>query len=319
MRRRLVGAAAGLALVLATASVHARIPTTPRAQRGQAFVPRPQLAKALSFGFDAVVSDFYWLQAVQVVGSTPQDPSAHATLLGRLIDVVTTLDPWVDHPYRVAAVWLTDSEKSVRTANRLLERGIAHHPDEWRDYFYLGFNHFFYLQENARAADRLEQAAALPGSPAYLPRLVARLRSESGGLEAAALFLNQLIREAPDEASRAAYQGALDEIEIEFRARHLDRARVLYQQRSGRDIGAVEDLLVPPHGVLPVLPDAEPSSLPPALRRGSGWELDPDTGRIQSDYYGSRYEVIFNPWHRERNRRWRAEREGREESAGHGS
>ena len=49
-------------------------------------------------------------------------------LIGRLIDVVTTLDPWVGHPYRFAALWMTDDESAVRKANELLERGIAHHP-----------------------------------------------------------------------------------------------------------------------------------------------------------------------------------------------
>ena len=121
------------------------------------------------------------------VGGTDVGPSQHATKLGRLIDVVTTLDPWVDHPYRFAAVWLTDSEESVRTANRLLERGIQYHPDDWRNYFYLGFNHFYYLQENAEAADWLEQAIERPGAPRYLPRLVAKLRSESADIYAAAV------------------------------------------------------------------------------------------------------------------------------------
>ena len=45
--------------------------------------------------------------------ATPRS-TAQPLIIGRLIDVVTALDPWVGHPYRFAAVWLTDSEQSVR-------------------------------------------------------------------------------------------------------------------------------------------------------------------------------------------------------------
>ena len=43
--------------------------------------------------------------------------------------------------------------------------------------------------------------------------------------------------------------------------------------------------------VLPALPDAEPSSLPAPLRRGSKWQLHPETGQIVSSYYDRRYTV----------------------------
>lgn len=79
--------------------------------------------------------------------------------------MVTTVDPWVDHPYRFAAVWMTGSEAQVRHANRILERSFSHHLDEWRNRFYLGFNLFYYLEEPEPAARWLEEAAALPGAP----------------------------------------------------------------------------------------------------------------------------------------------------------
>ena len=210
-----------------------------------------------------------------------------------MIDVVTTLDPWVDHPYRFAAIWLTDGPESVRLANRLLRRGIEHHPTEWRNHFYLGFNQFFYLGENGEAASTLEQAARLPGAPAYLPRLAARLRSQSEPLAVAEAFIVQLARDANDEQLRSNYLTALDEIGVEKKARRLDAARDRYRQLRGRDIQQPADLLQGPAPLLSELPDPEPASVPGALRRGSRWELD-DQGRIVSSYYGRRYELTFN-------------------------
>jgi hypothetical protein len=282
-------------LAAATHALHRGIPNPPKSEQDERFVPRPEFARAISLGFEAVVADYYWLQAVQVVGGTRVNPGQHARLLGRLVDVTTTVDPWVDHPYRFAAVWLTQSEDVVREANRLIRRGIAYHPDDWRNHFYLGFNHFFYLEENEQAAAALEAAIELEGSPRYLRRLVARLRADRDGLEPAAVFLQELVRTAQDPYARAEYEKALDEVETERRARGLDRARAEYKKRNGRDIERVEDLATGPSPVLRRLPRE---------LHGWEWELD-EEGRIVSSYYGRRYELNFHETDQARRKAWR--------------
>jgi hypothetical protein len=246
------------------------------------FVPRPEVARVASLGFRALVADYYWIQAVQVVGAETSDPGRHADLIGRLVDVVTTVDPWVSHPYRFAANWMVRDAKQVRHANRLLERAIEHHPDDWRGYFYLGFNHFFYLNESVLAADRIEQAALLEGAPSYLARLAARLRAGTAGLDTAAAFLSEMAESTQDPQARRQYDAALLEIEAERRARVLDEARERYVKARGRDIEAVEDLVT---GFWAVLPGIPPDPY------GEGWKLS-DEGRIVSVHLGRRYE----PW-----------------------
>jgi hypothetical protein len=273
--------------------------TATRIDQGRLFVPEPEHARLSSLGFDTVVSDYYWLQALQLVGGERGDTSKHAPLIIELIDVVTSLDPWVGHPYRFAAVWLTDSEESVRAANRLLWRGIAHDPLDWRNRYHLGFNHFFYLEENLRAADVLEEALPLEGVPNYLGALTARLRLSYGGLEMAAGFLAELARTAPDEYARAEYLKALDEIETERRARYLDAAREEYWRRHGRDIESVEDLRRGPEAIAPQLPAAHPEF------DFYEWVLDETSGQIVSSYYGTRYELHSTPRDTKRRERWR--------------
>ena len=290
MARRLRMAVLLLAVVAVTTAAHRRMPHDIRTQRGDAYVPRPEFAKAMSLGFDALLADYYWVQAVLLAGGS-NDPQSESTELGHLIDVVTTLDPWVDHPYRFAAVWLAETLDDVRHGNMLLRRSFPYHPDEWRNRFYLGFNLFYYLDDNAAAADALHEASRMTGAPTYLPRLVARLRSESADLAAAGLFLEELVRTTEDDAAKAEYQAALDEVQVEWRARALDRARQAYRKLHGQDIEFVEQLAMGRKAVLSDLPDPEPSSLPVSLRRGSKWQLQLETGQIVSSYYGRRYAV----------------------------
>jgi len=296
-----------LCLVVAVAGAHAahsRMDPASGTTLGISFVPRPEQARLSSFGFAAPVADFHWLHAVQIVGDAVPMTGEQASLLARLVDVVTTLDPWVDHAYRCAAVWLTESPGSVHAANRLLARGIAYHPLDWRNRHYLGFNHFFYLSEEQRAAEILAPAVSLPGAPSYLGALVARLRVRRGGLDATAAFLAELARDTTDEYKRAEYLKTLDEIQVERWARGLEAARDEYRRRSGRDLVAVEELVRGPAPLLTSLPPAHPHF--PGFR----WVLDPESGSIVSSFYGRRYELHVHPFDRARQEQWRRRAEG---------
>lgn len=295
---------AGIVIAL-TGLVHSRMNTATKISRDRLMVPTPEHARLSSLGFDAVVADYYWLQALQLVGGDLGDTRRHSGLIGRLVDTITSLDPWVGAPYRFAAVWLTADEASVRTANRLLERAIAFSPRDWRNYYQLGFNYFFYLEENLRAADIFEEALPLEGAPKYLGPLVARLRLDAGGLEMAAGFLSELVRNTQDEYSRAEYMKALDEIETERRARFLDAAREEYWRRHGADIESVSDLVRGPNPVLQELPAAHPQF------DFYEWVLDPKSGQIVSSFYDSRYELHISPHDRDRRERWRKARQER--------
>ena len=290
--------------IATTAAAHSQLDTTSRVKSGPMRVPSPDYARLWSLGFDAAVADYYWLRAIGIVGAETGAVEQHGEVLADLIDVVTGVDPWVDHPYRFAAVWLTRDWEMVERGNRLLERGISYHPLDWRNRYHLAFNYFFYLDEQPRAADVLEGAVGLEGAPDYLVPLVARLRSERGGLQVASAFLVQIVESTEDEYKRAEYWKALDEIQIEERARFLDDARVEYWRRNGRDIERVADLLAGPDPVLQQLPRAQ------LHLDGFEWILDPETGEIVSSYYRSRYQLHEQQVDRARKQRWREQAEG---------
>ena len=293
-----------VAAIATTGAVHSQFDTTSRVRSGQLRVPSPDTARLWSLGFDAAVADYYWLRAIGIVGVETGAVEQHGEVIADLIDVVTEVDPWVDHPYRFAAVWLTRDREMVERGNRLLERGISYHPLDWRNRYHLAFNHFFYLDEQLRAADVLEGTIGLEGAPDYLAPLVARLRSKQGGLQVAAAFLVQMVESTEDEYKKAEYLKALDEIQTEERARFLDAARAEYWRRNGRDIERVTDLLAGPDPVLQRLPRAQ------LHLDGFEWILDPETGQIVSSYYRSRYQLHEVETDRARRQRWREQREG---------
>jgi tetratricopeptide (TPR) repeat protein len=286
-----------------TALVHASMSTPSAASSGRISVPTPQRARALSFGFEPVIADYYWIQALQIVGDAER-PEGRNQTVAALIDLVTGLDPWVDHPYRFAALWLNESEAEVRHANELLEKGIAYHPRDWRNRFYLGYNLFFYLEDHARAADALESALAQPDAPDYLGSFVTRLRASGDSLDTAMLFVQQLIAQTEDEYAKAEYLEVFDELETERRARLLDRARAEFRRRNGRDIAAPGELWNGPQRVLTGAPAAHPQIA------GERWVIDRASGEIVSSYYRRRYRIHTNPADEADKRAWRERSSG---------
>jgi len=287
--------------------------TTAAAESGELHVPDPARARLTSLGFAPLVADYYWVQTLELVGGTTEAVEQYAGVIADAIELVTALDPWVDHPYRFAAVWLTRDVEDVRRANALLDRAIAYHPLDWRNRFYLGYNHFFYLEENQRAADVLEPAVTMEGAPVYLGAFVSRLRADGGSLETAAFYLRELVRDAPDEYARAEYLKAYDEIETERRARALDAARYEFWDRHGRDIRAPEELWAGRKRVIRQAPPAHPHF------PDFAWVLDEASNEIVSSFYGTRYKLHIHPVDAERRARWRTQLEvenGREKGRG---
>ena len=226
----------------------------------------------------------------------PGRPATNGALLGALIDVVTTLDPWVDHPYRFAAVWLIDSEESVRKANELLRRGIAHHPDDWRNRFYLGFNHFYYLgRARRRRPRRSSRRMDLPGAPLYLRRLVARLQERRGRPRRRRVLPPRPAARRPRTSRRGpSTRRRSTRSRTERVARVLDEARDRYRSaprprhRGRRGPGAGAD------PVLAALPRGAPRRLAGRSSRAPG--------RSSRTWYGHRYEREDRPGERDAGR-----------------
>jgi hypothetical protein len=279
-RATLLVVAMGLAWLVFFA--HNQISTAPPVKADRHAFFRPELARLATFGFHALVADYYWIQSVQLVGETDM-PEMFSEEIGQYIDLTTTIDPWVLHPYDAAAIWLVSSRAQVLEGNRLLRRGIEYHPDRWRTYYHLAFNLFYYLEETGEAADVLTQAIDLPGAPIYLRRMVAKLRADEGGLDVASSFLRQFVESVEDEAAREMYLEALAEVDTERVARLLDMAREEYKRRNGKDIETVDDLV---SGESPLLHE-----LPPHPGGEGGWTISKNNGRIVSSVYLVRYEL----------------------------
>jgi len=69
------------------------------------FIPSTTTVKVSSSGYQNIVSDFYWLSAIQYIGSNAIG-SEYKKYLYVMINLITDLNPYFTYPYRIGLLLL---------------------------------------------------------------------------------------------------------------------------------------------------------------------------------------------------------------------
>jgi tetratricopeptide (TPR) repeat protein len=210
----------------------------------QLYVDGPT-AKRMSLAFNGLAADWYWMRSLQYVGKkivTYQD--AHAGefdlndlstldlhLLPSLLRVTTTLDPQFIPAYEYGAVILPDV--NAAEAVSLLNQGVAANPTSWRLHHHLGY--IYWQQQNyEKASEVYAQGFKLPGAPAWMSAMAARMKAEGGSRAAAREMYVHLGETSSDKTVKEMVAHNLMRLDL------LDDRDVIrqllndYRDRSGR-------------------------------------------------------------------------------------
>jgi len=234
------------------------------------YLPSGKLIKPLAIGMDAALADILWARTVVYFGGHYVSDKDYKWLYHNL-DIITTLDPKFVLAYKFGGMMLSLEADQVHRSIALLEKGIKNNPDSWQLYFVMGFNHFYFMDDAASAAKYFEKAAQLPGHPAYVPRLVARMHAKSGKLDVAMAFLEEIEKEYDDATIKSAIAGRYKELIIEKHKIFLNGMVKKYEEKYGRKLLSIEQLLQA--GLLKSLPK-EPL--------GGQYIIDAETNKVKS-------------------------------------
>jgi len=235
----------------------------------------------LAFGFRNFLADTAWLQAVQIAGDLRMTRKAYDRL-AVLIETVTNLDPKFAVPYLMGGVVLGDSPDHAHKALEILERGVRHHPSDWRFPFYIGYLRYFSLGDPAEGGKALEGASRLPDSPPYLPLLAARMLAEGRKPETALQFLEAMVKQETDSSRMEILQRRIREVIVERDIQELESAVERYRKKEGT---LPENLFVLAQAALIRRVPEEPN--------GGRYLLSPD-GKVRSSRMTQRLKVFRN-------------------------
>ena len=195
--------ACGAGVVAYQVTRPARAPASPGV-----FVPSPQFFKDFSPSFRTSIADAYYLEMVQYYGEHV-NTDRRLDSLPAMIDLVTVLSPHFTRAYLFGAFALIDAGRPD-VAYSILQRGFHANPGDWHFPAYLAFFAHTYAQDKDKdliAADWYQKAAAIPGSPAYLPRLAAALLAKGGEKKKSILLWGQAYLAGDKYARKKAVEG----------------------------------------------------------------------------------------------------------------
>jgi hypothetical protein len=152
--------------------------------------------KRLTLSFNGVAADWYWMKSLQYLGGKIVNyedthggrfnlrnlSSLNLKLLPSMLKMSTTLDPQFMEPYYHGALILPEVDPNA--AIDLLNQGIAANPNEWRLRHYLGYI-YWQRHDYARASAVYADGGRLPGAPAWMAAMGARMKAEGGATLAA--------------------------------------------------------------------------------------------------------------------------------------
>lgn len=217
----------------------------PHADDVNVVLPSP-IVKITSLDFDGLVSDVLYLKALVFYGSTYDGLKRRKInewefdWLYNTLTVSTDLDPYFLDPYFLGNAVMTWDNNRVREANTLLEKGKKYR--EW-DYwlpFLIGFNYFYFLGDNAKAADFLMEASGKPGADPFLGFFAARLAYQGNRTENAIIFLEGILKTTKDETMRKDYEIRLETLKLML---ELENGVAVYKERTGNYPPKLSDLV----------------------------------------------------------------------------
>ena len=155
------------------------------------YIPSGKVLKIVSLGFDEVMADILYIRMLDYFATHAKSDRTY-TWLYHMADLVTTLDPKFRFPYIFAGLILNLEANQHENARKIIIKGMNEFPDYWYFPFLLGLNYFFHDADFKDAADSIERASKLPGSPKYLKKFAVKLRREGATRETAIDFLKHL-------------------------------------------------------------------------------------------------------------------------------
>jgi tetratricopeptide (TPR) repeat protein len=235
----------------------------PSAQRVTelSYLPKGEYLRIASLGYRQLFADMIWIQVVHHLGKK-QETAEGSLWAYHAVDVLTDLDPTFSYAYEATGTVLVVWGGKPKEGIALLTKGIPHDPTNWRLPFYAGYAYYYELHSPQEAAKYLRMAADLPGAPAYLPQLAARMTVEAGDPDAAVEFVGRMLEQAKDERVREGLLRRMQEVVLERDIHLLEEAVRQYRAERGavphsldqlREVKILRQLPVEPFGGVYVL------------------------------------------------------------------
>ena len=165
------------------------------------YLPSGQFIEQAALGYRDLAADVLWFRMVQYYGGYRMGENDIA-LFAHLVDVITDLDPQFVYAYVFGALIIAQDLGQFKQGIGFLEKGVRNNPEDWWLPFELGFLHYVYARDYARALFYFEKAARLPGAGPQAARFAAFVAAKAGHVETSIAMWEELARTSDNKFIR---------------------------------------------------------------------------------------------------------------------
>jgi len=215
-------------------------------QGDELLVQSGPLLKRLSLGYDALLGDIYWTRAVQYYGGKLPTSDRDFHLLAPLLDVATTLDPYLVPAYHFGAFFLSEKQGGAGRpdlAVTLVKKGVAANPNNTQLSADLGFLYYMKLKDYDKASAAYLETSKIPGASQLFKVLAARIASKGGALDTSRMIWSEIYETTQDEKIRKHALEELKGLKAQSDEMQLDQLAQEYHTRFARYPQSTRDLV----------------------------------------------------------------------------
>lgn len=232
------------------------------------YLPSGESLEVLSLGYKNAFSDYLWFKAINYFGAHINS-DRNLPWLYHFCDIVTTLNPRAMHVYEFGSTMLSWELGRPEESLRLLNRAIAHSPENWRLFYLRGFNQMYFLKNPHEAKKDFLKGANIKDAPPFLATLAAKKALELDEPEQVIPLLTQLLSQTKETGARKTLQRRLDDAVVKRDIKVLRMGVDIHKERVGSLPQSLEDLFA--RGIV------QGKLIPPD---GGQYVLEPSTGEV---------------------------------------
>lgn len=239
------------------------------ASRGLLFVPRPDIAAALSGTFREAVAGVFYMRGILALTDDVGSREERVGWVQRNFDCATSLDPRLIQGYFFGGIVAARDRAGIGKGIAFLKKGLERSPGDWQIPYWIGMD-YYQIGEFLQAARYYDQASRFPDAPPFLRGIQPMAYYRAGRPEMGIIFLKGLVQSVKDPRQLELIEKKLSWLNIIV---VLEKNVQAFVSAHGRVPADLQELAKA--GMIAAVPD-DPF--------GQGFYLDPATGRVKSRF-----------------------------------
>lgn len=206
--------------------------------------PLPVAVLKVASGYAQQLTAFSLFVKVAIFAGGPLkgvEKTSYADSMASNFDAMTELYPEFIDSYHYCESFLAPiSPDYAEQTNKILDRGIASHPDILYLEFFKAFNYFYYMSQPAKAAELFYTMAKRPDAPEWFGHLAGILMAKGGNLIAGKAMLQTMYKNEQDKHTKERYLRAI----VNFnKALRVQAALDKFSKEQGKEAATLQELV----------------------------------------------------------------------------